>query len=98
MFPRTEILDVVVENGRAAGIVARDLVTGGDPVGTPRTPVILATGGYGQRVLPLDEREGCNVTATYPRTSAAPGSRTRASRRSPTCIPVSGDYQSKLTR
>jgi succinate dehydrogenase / fumarate reductase flavoprotein subunit len=97
MFPRTEMLDLIVVNGAARGIVVRDLVTGriethlGDAV-------ILATGGYGNVFYLSTNAKGCNVTASY-----------RAYRRGaafanpcftqihPTCIPVSGDYQSKLT-
>src|SRR5947209_12428360 len=97
MFPRTEMLDVVVIDGHAKGIVVRDMVTGqinshaGDAV-------VLATGGYGNVFFLSTNAKGCNVTATY-----------RAYKRGayfanpcytqihPTCIPVSGDYQSKLT-
>ncbi len=97
MFPRTEMLDLVVVDGRARGIVTRDLVTGeiathlGDAV-------VLATGGYGNVYYLSTNAKGCNVTAIW-----------RAHRRGalfanpcftqihPTCIPVSGDYQSKLT-
>jgi succinate dehydrogenase / fumarate reductase flavoprotein subunit len=97
MFPRTEMLDIVVVEGRARGIVTRDLVSGemqthlGDAV-------VLATGGYGNVYYLSTNAKGCNVTAIW-----------RAHRRGalfanpcftqihPTCIPVSGDYQSKLT-
>ena len=97
IHPRTEMLDVVVEDGRARGIVTRDLVTGevrrwaGDAV-------VLATGGYGNVFYLSTNAMGCNVTASW-----------RAYRRGaafanpcftqihPTCIPVSGDHQSKLT-
>jgi len=97
MFPRTEMLDVVVVDGHAKGIVVRDLVTGeirthaGDAV-------ILATGGYGNVFYLSTNAKNCNVTAAW-----------RAHRRGagfanpcytqihPTCIPVSGDHQSKLT-
>jgi succinate dehydrogenase / fumarate reductase flavoprotein subunit len=97
MFPRTEMLDLVVADGRARGIVVRDLVSGavrshaGDAV-------VLATGGYSNVYFLSTNAKGCNVTAAW-----------RAHRRGalfanpcftqihPTCIPPSGDYQSKLT-
>ncbi|CAN5379103.1 fumarate reductase/succinate dehydrogenase flavoprotein subunit [soil metagenome] len=97
MFPRTEMLDLVVVDGHAKGIITRDLGTGeisrhaGDAV-------ILATGGYGNVFFLSTNAMGCNVTAAF-----------RAYKRGayfanpcytqihPTCIPVSGDYQSKLT-
>jgi succinate dehydrogenase / fumarate reductase flavoprotein subunit len=97
MFARTEMLDVVVDNRRAAGIVVRDLVTGAVTSHAAHA-VVLATGGYGNMFYLSTNAKGCNVTATY-----------RAYRRGagfanpcftqihPTCIPVSGDYQSKLT-
>ncbi len=97
MFPRTEMLDVVVDRGRAIGIVVRDLVTG-ELASHAAHAVVLATGGYGNVFFLSTNAKGCNVTATY-----------RAYRRGagfanpcftqihPTCIPVSGDYQSKLT-
>jgi succinate dehydrogenase / fumarate reductase flavoprotein subunit len=95
--PRTEMLDLVTIDGRARGIIVRDLQTGkiesyaGDAV-------VLATGGYGPVFFLSTNAVGCNVTATY-----------RAHKRGalfanpcytqihPTCIPVTGDYQSKLT-
>jgi succinate dehydrogenase / fumarate reductase flavoprotein subunit len=95
--PRTEMQDLVVIDGRARGVVVRDLVSGqvrsysGDAV-------VLATGGYGPVFYLSTNAMGCNVTATY-----------RAYKRGaafanpcftqihPTCIPVTGDHQSKLT-
>lgn len=97
MIPRTEMLELVLIDGKARGIVTRDLVTGkieshvGDAV-------VLATGGYGNVFYLSTNAKGCNVSATY-----------RAYRKGalfanpcftqihPTCIPVSGDHQSKLT-
>src|SRR5689334_8217676 len=91
------MLDVVIVNGRARGIVTRDMVTGkveshvGDAV-------VLATGGYGNVFYLSTNAKGCNATAIW-----------RAHRRGaffanpcytqihPTCIPVHGEYQSKLT-
>ncbi len=97
MHPRTEMLDLVVIDGRARGIVTRHLESGkiesfsGDAV-------VLATGGYSNVFFLSTNAIGCNVTATY-----------RAFKRGaafanpcytqihPTCIPVAGDHQSKLT-
>jgi len=97
MYPRTEMLDLIVVDGRARGIVTRHLVTGeiethfGDAV-------ILGTGGYGNVYYLSTNAKGSNATAIW-----------RAHKRGalfanpcftqihPTCIPVSGDYQSKLT-
>ncbi len=64
MFPRTEMLDVVVEDGRAVGIVVRDLVTGAIASHSAHA-VILATGGYGNVFYLSTNAKGCNVTATY---------------------------------
>ena len=97
MFPRTEMLDLVVVDGHAKGIVIRDLITGQISSHAGDT-VILATGGYGNVFYLSTNARGCNVSATY-----------RAYKRGamfanpcytqihPTCIPVSGSYQSKLT-
>jgi succinate dehydrogenase / fumarate reductase flavoprotein subunit len=97
MDARTEMLDVIVVDDRARGVVVRDLVTGrmachvGDAV-------VLATGGYSNVFFLSTNAKGCNVTATW-----------RAYRRGaafanpcftqihPTCIPASGEHQSKLT-
>jgi len=97
MFPRTEMLDLVLVDGHAKGIVVRDLITGQVSSHAGDT-VILATGGYGNVFYLSTNARGCNVSATY-----------RAYKRGalfanpcytqihPTCIPVSGSYQSKLT-
>ncbi len=97
MYPRSEMLDLVIVDGHAKGIVVRDMVTG-EISSYAADAVILATGGYGNAFYLSTNAAGCNVTATY-----------RAYRRGalfanpcytqihPTCIPVSGDYQSKLT-
>ena len=97
MYARTEMLDLVTVDGHAKGVVVRDMVTGkisshaGDAV-------LLCTGGYGNVFYLSTNAKGCNVTATW-----------RAHKRGayfanpcytqihPTCIPVSGAYQSKLT-
>ncbi|MEM1179828.1 MAG: fumarate reductase/succinate dehydrogenase flavoprotein subunit [Acidobacteriota bacterium] len=97
MHRRTEMLDVVVIDGHARGIVVRNLVTG-KIESHAADAVVLATGGYGNVFYLSTNAKGCNVTAAW-----------RAHRRGaafanpcytqihPTCIPVSGDYQSKLT-
>ncbi|HKI01653.1 MAG TPA: fumarate reductase/succinate dehydrogenase flavoprotein subunit [Thermoanaerobaculia bacterium] len=97
MFPRTEMLDVVIDNGRAVGIITRDLVTGKLDRHAGHA-VVLATGGYSNVFYLSTNAKGSNVTAAW-----------RAHRRGalfanpcytqihPTCIPASGDYQSKLT-
>jgi succinate dehydrogenase / fumarate reductase flavoprotein subunit len=97
MHPRTEMLDLVVIDGKARGIVTRNLISGriethiGDAV-------VLGTGGYGNVFYLSTNAKGCNTTAIW-----------RAHKRGalfanpcftqihPTCIPVSGEYQSKLT-
>jgi succinate dehydrogenase / fumarate reductase flavoprotein subunit len=97
MFPRTEMLDLIVIDGKARGIVTRDLINGkieshiGDAV-------VLGTGGYGNVYYLSTNAKGSNATAIW-----------RAYKRGalfanpcytqihPTCIPVSGEYQSKLT-
>ena len=97
MFPRTEMLDIIVIDGRARGVVVRDLVTGavrshlGDAV-------VLATGGYSNVFYLSTNALGCNVTATwraYKRGAAF--ANPCYTQIHPTCIPVEGDYQSKLT-
>jgi succinate dehydrogenase flavoprotein subunit len=97
MYPRTEMLDLVLVDGHAKGIVVRDLVTG-DISTHAADAVVLATGGYGNVFYLSTNAKGCNVTATW-----------RAHKRGalfanpcfvqihPTCIPVSGAYQAKLT-
>jgi succinate dehydrogenase / fumarate reductase flavoprotein subunit len=97
MFPRTEMLDLVVIDGKARGIVVRDLVTGAI-TSHAGDAVVLATGGYGNVFYLSTNAKGSNCTAAW-----------RAHRRGaffanpcytqihPTCIPQSGDYQSKLT-
>jgi succinate dehydrogenase / fumarate reductase flavoprotein subunit len=97
MNSRSEMLDIVTVDGRARGIVTRDLITG-EIESHAADAVVLATGGYGNVFYLSTNARGCNVTASW-----------RAHRRGalfanpcftqihPTCIPVSGDYQSKLT-
>ncbi|MFN0165746.1 MAG: fumarate reductase/succinate dehydrogenase flavoprotein subunit [Bryobacteraceae bacterium] len=97
MFPRTEMLDLIVVDGVARGIVTRDLTSGRIDVHLGDA-VVLGTGGYGNVFYLSTNAKGSNCTAIW-----------RAYKRGalfgnpcftqihPTCIPVSGDYQSKLT-
>ncbi len=97
MFPRTEMLDVVVVNGRARGVIVRDLVTGKVTAHTAHV-VILATGGYGNVFFLSTNAKGCNVTATWRAyKKGAFFANPCYTQIHPTCIPVSGDHQSKLT-
>jgi len=97
LFPRTEMLDLIVINGRARGIVTRDMVTGKIETHLADA-VVLATGGYSNVYYLSTNAKGCNTTAIW-----------RAYKRGaffgnpcftqihPTCIPVAGEEQSKLT-
>ncbi|HSO95958.1 MAG TPA: fumarate reductase/succinate dehydrogenase flavoprotein subunit [Acidimicrobiia bacterium] len=97
LYNRSELLDVVIHEGRAVGVVARDLITG-DVVSHAGHAVVLATGGYGNAFFLSTNAKNSNVTAIW-----------RAHRRGalmanpcytqihPTCIPASDDFQSKLT-
>ncbi|GGS65610.1 succinate dehydrogenase flavoprotein subunit [Planobispora rosea] len=97
MHTRHEMLDLIVSDGRARGVIVRDMVTG-EIERHLADAVVLATGGYGNVFFLSTNAKGCNTTAIW-----------RAHRRGayfgnpcytqihPTCIPVSGDYQSKLT-
>jgi succinate dehydrogenase / fumarate reductase flavoprotein subunit len=99
MFPRTEMLDLVVDSrtGRAVGIVVRDLVTGAIASHAAHA-VILATGGYGNAFYLSTNAKGCNVTATYRAYKRGAGFANPCfTQIHPTCIPVAGDHQSKLT-
>ena len=97
MYPRAEMLDLIVVNGRARGIVVRDEVTGKvEPV--LADAVVLATGGYGNVFYLSTNAKGCNTTAiwrSYKRGAAF--ANPCYTQIHPTCIPVHGDYQSKLT-
>ena len=97
MFPQTEMLDLVLVDGHAKGIITRNLVTGkieahaGDAV-------VLATGGYGNAFYLSTNARGCNVTATYRAyKKGALFANPCFTQIHPTCIPVSGANQSKLT-
>jgi succinate dehydrogenase / fumarate reductase, flavoprotein subunit len=97
MFPRTEMLDLVIIDGYAKGIVVRDLVTG-KISSHAADAVILATGGYGNVFFLSTNAQGCNVTATYRAyKKGAAFANPCYTQIHPTCIPVSGDHQSKLT-
>ncbi len=97
MFNRTEMLDLVVVDGRAQGIVVRDLVTGKIESHAAHA-VLLATGGYGNVFFLSTNAMGSNVTATYRAYKRGAGFGNPCyTQIHPTCIPVSGDYQSKLT-
>ncbi|MAS54476.1 fumarate reductase/succinate dehydrogenase flavoprotein subunit [Nocardioides sp.] len=96
-YTRHEMLELVMVDGKARGIIARDMVTGAIETHLADV-VVLASGGYGNVFYLSTNAMGCNVTATW-----------RAHRKGaymanpcytqihPTCIPVSGDHQSKLT-
>jgi succinate dehydrogenase / fumarate reductase flavoprotein subunit len=97
MFPRTEMLDLVVVDGRARGIVVRDLVSGRIETHLADA-VVLATGGYGNVFYLSTNAKGCNVTATFRAWKrGAAFANPCFTQIHPTCIPVSGEYQSKLT-
>jgi succinate dehydrogenase / fumarate reductase flavoprotein subunit len=97
LYPRTEMLDLVVKDGRTAGIVCRDLNTG-EVFSLSAHAVVLATGGYGNAFYLSTNAKNSNVTAAW-----------RASKKGayfanpcytqihPTCIPASDEFQSKLT-
>jgi len=97
MFPRTEMLDMVVIDGHAKGIVARNLVTG-EITSHAGDAVVLATGGYGNVFFLSTNAKGCNVTATWRAyKKGALFANPCYTQIHPTCIPVSGEHQSKLT-
>ncbi|HRG46217.1 MAG TPA: fumarate reductase/succinate dehydrogenase flavoprotein subunit [Leptospiraceae bacterium] len=97
MYNRTEMLDVVIVNGHAKGIIVRDMVTG-KVSSHSADAVVLATGGYGNVFYLSTNAMGCNVTATYrAHKKGALFANPCYTQIHPTCIPVSGEYQSKLT-
>jgi succinate dehydrogenase / fumarate reductase flavoprotein subunit len=97
MFPRTEMLDLIVIDGHARGIVARDLVTG--RIATHLADaVVLGTGGYGNVFYLSTNAKGSNATAIWrAHKRGAAFANPCYTQIHPTCIPVSGEYQSKLT-
>ena len=97
MHTRCEMLDVVVVDGHAKGIITRDLVTGKVEAHAGDT-VLLCTGGYGNVFYLSTNAMGCNVTATWrAHKKGAFFANPCYTQIHPTCIPVSGEYQSKLT-
>ena len=97
MYPRTEMLDLVLVNGHAKGIVVRDMVTG-EISSHAADAVVLATGGYGNVFYLSTNAKGCNVTANWRAYKhGAAFANPCYTQIHPTCIPVSGDHQSKLT-
>src|SRR5580765_1840802 len=97
MFPRTEMLDLVLLGGHAKGIVVRDLVSG-EISSHAGDAVVLATGGYGNVFYLSTNAKGCNVTASWRAyKQGAAFANPCYTQIHPTCIPVSGDHQSKLT-
>jgi succinate dehydrogenase / fumarate reductase, flavoprotein subunit len=97
MHPRTEMLDLIVVNGRARGIVVRDEVTGKiEP--HLADAVVLATGGYGNVFYLSTNAKGCNATAIWrAHKRGAAFANPCFTQIHPTCIPVAGEHQSKLT-
>ncbi len=97
MFTRHEMQELVVIDGRARGIVARDLVTG-EVESHAADAVVLATGGYGTVFYLATYAKGCNTTAIWRayKKGAAFGNPCYTQIH-PTCIPVTGEHQSKLT-
>ncbi|MEL6181036.1 MAG: fumarate reductase/succinate dehydrogenase flavoprotein subunit, partial [Myxococcota bacterium] len=97
MYTRTEMLDVVLVDGHARGIVVRDLVTG-KVSSHAADAVVLATGGYCNVFYLSTNAMGCNVSASYRAYKRGAGFANPCFVQiHPTCIPVSGGYQSKLT-
>ena len=97
MHPRTEMLDLVLVGGHAKGIIVRNMVTG-EITSHAADCVILATGGYGNVFYLSTNAKGCNVMSAYrAHKKGAYFSNPCYTQIHPTCIPVSGDYQSKLT-
>jgi succinate dehydrogenase / fumarate reductase, flavoprotein subunit len=97
MFPRMEMLDLVLVEGEAKGIVVRNMVTG-EVTSHSADAVVLATGGYGNVFFLSTNARGCNVTAihrAYKRGAAF--ANPCYTQIHPTCIPVTGEHQSKLT-
>ena len=97
MYTRTELMDVVVVDGKARGIVVRDLVTGKIESHSAHA-VLLCTGGYGNVFFLSTNAMGSNVSAAWrAHKRGAVFSNPCFTQIHPTCIPVSGDHQSKLT-
>ena len=97
LFPRTEMMDVVTVDGHARGIVTRNLITGAIETHAAHA-VLLCTGGYGNVFFLSTNAMGSNVTAAWrAHKKGAHFANPCYTQIHPTCIPVSGDHQSKLT-
>ena len=97
MYNRHEMLELVIVDGKARGIITRDLVTG-EIESHLADAVVLGTGGYGNAYFLSTNAKGCNVTATYRAYQrGAAFANPCFTQIHPTCIPQSGDHQSKLT-
>ena len=97
VYPRTEMLDLVTVDGHAKGIITRNLLTG-EIESHSAHAVILASGGYGNVFFLSTNAMGCNATATWrAHKKGAFFANPCYTQIHPTCIPVSGEYQSKLT-
>ncbi len=94
---RTEMLDLVVVDGRARGIITRDMVTG-EVEAHAADAVLMCTGGYSNVYYLSTNAKGCNVTAAWRAHKRGAGFANPCfTQIHPTCIPQAGDYQSKLT-
>ena len=97
MYNRHEMLDLVIVNGKARGIIARNLVTGEIERHSAHA-VVIATGGYGNVFFLSTNAMGSNVTAVWKaHKRGAYFANPCYTQIHPTCIPVTGDHQSKLT-
>lgn len=97
LFPRTEMLDLVMVDGKARGIVTRNMINGKIESHSAHA-VVLATGGYGNVFFLSTNAMGCNTTAIWrAHKRGALFSNPCFTQIHPTCIPVHGDQQSKLT-
>lgn len=97
MYPQTEMLDLVLVDGHAKGVITRCLCTGKTEA-VAGDAVVLATGGYGNAFYLSTNARGCNVTATYRAyKKGALFANPCFTQIHPTCIPVAGQHQSKLT-
>ncbi|MEV0587464.1 fumarate reductase/succinate dehydrogenase flavoprotein subunit [Nonomuraea sp. NPDC050310] len=97
MFTRHEMLELIVDDGKARGIIVRDMVTG-EIERHVADAVVLATGGYGNVFFLSTNAKGCNTTAIWrAHEKGAYFANPCYTQIHPTCIPVSGEYQSKLT-
>lgn len=97
IFPRMEMLDIVIKDGKARGIIARNLVTGAIERHTANA-ILLCTGGYSNVFYLSTNAANCNVSAAWAAYKKGAGFANPCfTQIHPTCIPRSGEYQSKLT-